>query len=137
MNTILFSHETRVRIDDINFGNHLCHTKFINIIHNARANYLKSIKMTEADCFGFGLIVLNLNISYLSQCFFDDHLTTALSLDGLEKASFSFIYEIYNHTSNKIAAKAISTLAFMDLNKNKLQRIPNEFIKLVNQPSRM
>ena len=88
--------------------------------------------MTEADCFGLGLIVLNLNVIYLSQCFFDDVLTTTLSLNNLEKASFSFSYEIFNHTSKKVAAKAITTHAFMDLKLKKLKRIPHEFINLVS-----
>jgi acyl-CoA thioesterase FadM len=68
----IFSNKLNVRIDDINYSNHLCHTKIVNIIHNTRALFLKSIGLSEINCFGLGLIMLNLNIDYLSECFFPE-----------------------------------------------------------------
>jgi acyl-CoA thioesterase FadM len=54
---IIFRLKMNVRIDDINFGNHLCHSKFINILHNARALFLKQHHLTESNCYGCGLII--------------------------------------------------------------------------------
>jgi YbgC/YbaW family acyl-CoA thioester hydrolase len=128
----LFTHITHVRIDDINFGNHLCHSKFINIIHNARALFLKKHNISESNCFGYKLIMLNLNIDYISECFFNDRLEITLGIDKLEKAKFSLKYSVFNHTSNKLAAKATTLMGFLDIEKGTLKRIPLEFSKLVD-----
>ncbi|GEM_PF-3495270 len=127
----LYTKKTNVRIDDINFSNHLCHSKFINIIHNARALFLKEHNLSESNCFGYGLIMLNLNIDYLNQCSFNDLLEIKLNIDKLERATFLLSYSIYNETIEKLAAKATTLMGFFDLEKGKLRKIPIEFINLI------
>ena len=129
----LFSQKINVRIDDINFGNHLCHTKFINLIHNSRALFLKQHNLSESNCFGFGLVMLNLNIDYLSQCYFDDLLEIRLNIDKIEKVTFLLSYSMLNHNSGKIAAQATTLMGFLDLQKGKLKRVPTEFKDLFGQ----
>lgn len=34
----LFSHQINVRVDDLNYGNHLCHSKLIHMIHEVIIN---------------------------------------------------------------------------------------------------
>ena len=128
----LFTYKMKVRIDDINFANHLCHSKFTNIIHNARVLFLKKHGLSESNCFGYGLVMLNLNIDYVSQCFFDDLLEINLGIDRLEKATVLFSYSIFNHTTNKPAARATTLMGFLDIEKEKLKRIPTEFSSLVD-----
>lgn len=127
----LFTHKIHVRIDDINFGNHLCHSKFINIIHNTRALFLKKNDLSESNCFGYGLIMLNLNIDYKSQCLFDDVLEINLSIDKMEKATFSLTYSVFNQRTNKLAAVATTSMGFFDVEHGKLKRAPIEFLNLV------
>ena len=127
----LFTHKIHVRIDDINFGNHLCHSKFINIIHNTRALFLKEHNLSELNCFGYGLVMLNLNIDYLAQCFFDQILEINLHVDSIEKSKFSLAYSVFNQTSNKLAARATTLMGFFDITKGKLKRVPIEFSNLV------
>jgi len=127
---ILFTHNINVRIDDLNFGNHLCHTKFLNLIHNARALFLKIHNLSEINCFDSQLIMLNLNIKYISQCFFNDLLEINLTIGNLDKASFSFSYLIVNKTSNKLAAEANTVMGFVDIKRGKLKRIPIQFLNL-------
>ena len=129
----IFSNDINVRIDDINYGNHLGHIEFISLIHNTRALFLKKYGLSELDCFGCSLVMLELDIKYSSQCFFDDKLEISLSISEMEKASALFSYIVYNHTSNKIAAKATTLMGFMDAQKEKLRKIPVEFIELINK----
>lgn len=130
-NNNLFTHRINVRIDDINFGNHLCHTKFINLIHNARALFLKKNNLSELDCFGYSLIILNINVNYLSQCYFDDELEINIIKGEINKATFCLSYTIKNLTTDKLALKAESSMAFIDLTSGKLKKIPEEFINLL------
>lgn len=128
---IIYSHIMNVRIDDINFGNHLCHTKFANILHNARALFLKSHRLSESNCFNSGLVMLGLNIDYIGQCFFDDQLEISLGIVAIDKASVTFEYSVYNHTTKKVAANANTKMGFLDLEKGKLKRTPTEFTTLI------
>jgi len=132
----LFTYKSHVRIDDINFGNHLCHSKYLNIIHNARALFLKSHNLSESNCFGCGLVILNLNIEYVGQCFFNDLLEVSLDFNKLERSAstFKLSYSVFNHTSNKLAARAVTLMGFLDLEKIKLKKIPIEFINLIDNP---
>jgi len=127
----IYTNQINVRIDDLNYGNHLCHSKYINIIHNTRALFLKKYNLSELDCFGSGIVMLNLNIDYLSQCMFNDTLEVSLSIDNLEKATFLLSYSVFNHTTNKLAARASTSMGFLDKKKGKLKRVPVDFIKLI------
>lgn len=129
---ILFIYKTHVRIDDINFGNHLCHSKYINIIHDARAVFLKKHNLSELNCFGSRLIMLSLTINYINQCFFNDLLEITLAIDKLERSKLSINYSMFNHTSKKLAADANTLIGFQDVGKEKLNRIPIEFSKLID-----
>jgi YbgC/YbaW family acyl-CoA thioester hydrolase len=131
----LFTNKIHVRIDDMIYGHHLCHSKFINLIHNTRALFLKKHNLSEANCFGYGLIMLNLNIDYINQCFFDDMLEISLNIDKIEKAKFLLTYSVFNRTSNKLAANATTLMGFMDIEKGKLKRVPVEFLNLINNIS--
>ena len=131
----LFTNKIHVRIDDMIYGHHLCHSKFINIIHNTRALFLKKHNLSESNCFGYGLIMLNLNIDYINQCFFDDVLEVNLNIDKIEKAKFLLTYSVHNRTSNKLAANATTLMGFMDIEKGKIKRIPIEFLNLISDIS--
>ena len=129
---ILFSNRINVRIDDINYGNHLCHTKMIAFIHHTRTLFLQRNKLSEIDCFGAGLIMLNLNVEYRSECFFDDTLDIYMHFEKLDKVKIEFSYSVINITTNKLAAKANTLMAFFDIHNQKLIRVPNEFKKLID-----
>lgn len=127
----IYTDGTNVRIDDINYGNHLCHTRIINIIHNTRALFLKSHHLTERDCFGYSLILTALNIRYKSQCYFDDKLKITMSIGDIERSTFSLNYEVLNETTGKIAAQATLVMVFLDPKSHKITKIPQDFTNLI------
>ena len=126
-----YSQSLNVRIDDINFGNHLCHSRYINILHNTRALFFNQLGFSEVNCFGYGIIVLNLSIDYLCQCTFNDSLEVKLCIDSLEKVTFSLTYSIFNHTSHKLAARATTKMGFIDMQRGTLKKVPSEFKNLI------
>ncbi len=129
---LIFKNEISVRIDDINYGNHLCHTRFVNLIHNSRALFLKKHNLSELNCFGSALIMLNLEIYYKSQCFFDDTLEISIYFDSIEKATFKFLYSVLNKTTGKIAASLKTTMGFFSIQNQSLMKPPAEFKHLID-----
>jgi acyl-CoA thioester hydrolase len=126
----LFSTQVPVRINDINYGNHLCHTKLISIIHNARALFLKHHNLSELDCYGVGLVMLKLNVEYISQAFFADLLEIKIYLRKLEGARLELDYIVENRTTEKLTATVNTLMGFYDKQKNKLAKVPAELEKL-------
>jgi len=130
-NNILFSHAFNVRIDDINYGNHLCHTKFLALAHNTRALFLKENNLSESNCYGTGLIMLGLNIEYRNQCSFNDLVEIHMYLKKIDKIKIEFLYKIVNITLNKLAATMNTVMGCFDYNSKKLTKIPKEFEALL------
>jgi acyl-CoA thioesterase FadM len=132
---LLFSNTTRIRIDDLSYGKHLCHIKLINLVHNSRALFFKEHSLSEINCFDFATIILKLNVDYIAQAFFDDILKINIywkeNIGG--KATIELSYSVVNTRTNTLVAKANTTLGFIDMNKDKLVKIPQEFINLVNK----
>ena len=127
----IFSNKVNVAIDDINYGNHLCHSKFISIIHNTRALFLKKHNLSELDCFGCGLVMLNLNIDYKNSCYFDDELEISLRIEKVDRVTVVFSYLMFNMTRDKVAASAETVMGVVDLKKGKLVRVPEGLLALV------
>lgn len=124
----IYCHEQPVRITDINFGNHLSHIALVEFLHDARANFLYSHnKMSEANCFGFGIILTNLDISYKRQAFFGDVLQTKISVSIIDEKKLAFHFEVMNKETQKIIAVATTEMVFFDIEKQKSCIIPLEF----------
>lgn len=129
---LLFSTTIPVRIDDINFSNHLGHDKLVTLLHNARVLFLKKYELSEMNCFDTGLIMLNLKVDYLYQSFYGDVLQFDLYLENLEKAKIEFGYKVTNNKVNKTIATATTVMGFFDYHKQKLIRPPAKFIEMIN-----
>lgn len=126
---LLFSDKMRVRISDINYGNHVCHTKFISMLHNTRVLFLKKYGYSESDFFGNSLVMLNVNIDYLAQCFFDEELIIGITSVGFQKASLCFEYKIFNNTKKTKAVKATLMMGLYDKASNSLKRPTKECVE--------
>lgn len=128
---LLFDNTTLIRIDDVNFANHLDASRFSGMLHNVRALFLKKHNLSEIDCFGVGLIMLNLEITYQGQGFFDDTLHFKLYLESLEKSKISFSYRVSNELTGKPIATAIAVMIFFNMEKQKPTKPPKEFLDLL------
>jgi acyl-CoA thioester hydrolase len=128
---ILFSDKMRVRVSDINYGNHVCHTKFISMLHNVRVLFFKKYGYSEGDFFGNSLVMLNVTIDYLAQCFFDEELIISITSVGFQKAALCFEYEIFNSTRKAKAVKATSIMGLYDKASNSLKRPPKECVEFL------
>lgn len=128
---LLFTHKTSVRMDDINFGNHLAANRMPGLLQTAKAYFLKKHELSEADCYGYGLILLNLEIQFCNQAFFSDELVFNIYLETLSRSTITFSYSISNEVTNKIIAKAKEVIGFFDLEKQRLCKPDERFIKII------
>ena len=87
----------RVRITDINYGNHTGNDTIVGMLHEVRADWLHSYGYTELDIEGVGLIMADLSVCFLGESFFGDELEVNLLLDekSISRLGFNFFYSIF------------------------------------------
>ncbi len=127
----LFSYETRVRVGDLNYGNHLAHDKLILILHDARADLLNSHSLHEMNINNnVALVIVKLNINYIKESFLGDKLIITLFNGEIGGSCFDLTYKIEN-IENKEVANCITTLVCVNKTTRKPTRIPLELQKII------
>ncbi len=96
-----FSTDVRVRISDINYGNHLGNDALLSLVHEARLQFLQSRGFSELDIDGCGLILTDAIILYKSQGFHGDLLTIFAAVDDFNKYGCDF----FSKSSRKTRVK--------------------------------
>jgi acyl-CoA thioesterase FadM len=123
-----FSTDVRVRISDINYGNHLGNDALLSLVHEARLQFLQSRGFSEVDVDGFGLILTDAVIVYKSQGFHGDLLTIFAAVDDFNKYGCDFYFKVIQKNSGKEVARAKTGIVFFDYNRQKIVPVPAAFL---------
>ena len=99
--TLLHKLRLRVRITDINYGNHTGNDRIVAMIHDVRAEWLRTNGYTELDINGTGLIMADLAMQFTGESFFGDELEVQLYVDknSISKVAFNLYYLVTKVTS--------------------------------------
>ena len=112
-----------VRVDDINYREHLAHDKVLTLCHEARRQFFESKKLTEMDLLGKSIIMVDCAVQYKNEGHLGDELTFELGTGDFSGTSFSIYYTI-THKNGQEVARAKTTLGFYDYDARKVQRAP-------------
>jgi acyl-CoA thioester hydrolase len=123
-----FSTDVRVRISDINYGNHLGNDALLALVHEARLQFLQSRGFSELDIDGCGLILADAVIVYKSQGFHGDLLTILAAVDDFNKYGCDFFFKVIQKNSGKEVARAKTGIVFFDYNRQKMAAVPSAFL---------
>jgi acyl-CoA thioesterase FadM len=123
-----FSTDVRVRISDINYGNHLGNDALLSLVHEARLQFLQSRGFSELDIDGCGLILTDAVIVYKSQGFHGDLLTILAAVDDFNKYGCDFFFKVIQKNSGKEVARAKTGIVFFDYNRQKMAPVPAAFL---------
>ncbi len=114
----------RVRVTDLNYGNHLANDKVLSLIHEARVRFLQEHNQSEINFFSNGLIQIDSQIVYKSQAFLSDFLTFFLSLERPTAVGFNIFYKIMRDKTE--IARAKTGLAFFSYQTLKIAKPSKE-----------
>jgi acyl-CoA thioester hydrolase len=123
-----FSTDVRVRISDINYGNHLGNDALLSLVHEARLQFLQSRGFSELDIDGCGLILTDAVILYKSQGFHGDLLTILAAVGDFNKYGCDFFFKVIQKNSGKEVARAKTGIVFFDYNRQKMASVPAAFL---------
>lgn len=116
-----------VRIDDINYGGHMGNDRFLAFAQQARVEWLAAHNLTELDCFGVGLILVEARVRYKAECFAGDRIEVTLTTTDWTTRGFTFEYSFNNRTSGKHAAEISTQMLMYDYQARKVATVPAEF----------
>ncbi|KAA3614984.1 MAG: acyl-CoA thioesterase [Calditrichaeota bacterium] len=123
----IFETEIPIRITDMNYGGHLGNDVYLTIIHEARAQFLKSHGYTEIDIEGVGAVVNNAALVYKAQVFYGDLLTIKISLENPGRMSCDFKYLLENTKTGKEVCRAQTGFVFFNYETGNIVEMPQKF----------
>ena len=126
-----FHTDLRIRISDINYGNHLGNDDVLRLIHEARVRYLQQYDFTELNICGVGLMIVDAAVVYKSQGFYGDRLRIEVTIAEPTRYGCDLYYRITNTGSDKEVARAKSGIVFFDYTGNQLVEMPDEFRQII------
>lgn len=130
----IFTTDIKVRISDINYGNHVGNDALVSIVHEARMQWLVSNNFTELNIGGAALMMADLAVEYKAESFYGDTLNIAISIGEITKISFEIFYEITTSRNDKsiLVAKAKTGMVCFDYETRKVTSIPEIFRQIIN-----
>ena len=130
----IFSTEIAVRITDINYGNHVGNDAFVQLIHEARVQWLTCNNYTELNIEGVSLIMADLAVEYKGESFYGDVLQIDIAVGEISRAGFELYYQITTTRDGKniLIAKAKTGLVSFNYEEKKVRELPFKFIELLN-----
>jgi acyl-CoA thioester hydrolase len=127
----IFSTQIKVRITDINYGNHLGNDSLLAIIQESRLQFLQSIDYSEVDIEGVGIIMGDVVIEYKRQAYYGDDLKIDIDTGDIARKSFDIYYRVSNQ-EDKLVALCKTGIVFYDYKQKKAVMVPKNFIKKIN-----
>ena len=117
-----------VRITDINYGNHVGNNSIVEIIHEARVQFLQQNGFTELDIAGISLIMSELQVEYKNESFYPTLLLIDIYCGEISKVHFELYYKVSTKRDQQdiLIALAKTGMVCYDYDIKKIGNIPEE-----------
>lgn len=132
LNPVLFETAIQVRISDLNYGAHLGIPSLSQILHNTRDMYMRSLGVSEINCFGTKIVHVSQTVTCHQETFFGDELNISIYFVEKTKARIKLKYEVTNIKTEKVISDAEETILFLSTRNNSLTKPPEELLRIVS-----
>lgn len=124
-----------VRITDINYGNHVGNNAIVEIIHEARVQFLQKYNFTELNVAGVALIMSELLVEYKSESFYQDVLEVTIFCGEITRVAFELFYQVSAKRNGQevLIALAKTGMVCYDYKMKKVIAVPAE-LKSILRP---
>jgi acyl-CoA thioester hydrolase len=128
----IFSTNITVRIDDLNYGNHLSNDCYLKYMQEARMQFLAHYNLNEMDIGGTSVIMGDTAIVFKHECFYADVLKIEVSAQNFGSRSFDLFYKFTKNNGKTLVCEAKTGMVCFDYNIRKTTVVPQSFIDLVS-----
>lgn len=116
----------KVRVTDLNYGNHLGNNALLGLLHEARLDWFRALGyQDERDLGGAGIIMADAAIVFQSEAFLGDDLTIELRIGDISRVAFDLFYVVM--AAERPVAQAKTAIVFFDYNKRRATSMPAVF----------
>lgn len=119
--------ERAVGISDVNFARHLNSVAMVNILHEARLQFLASMGFTEGNIYGLGMVVTDLAVEYRAESFANDMLIIDVGVSAFNRYGFDIGMQVTNSALETIVCNAKMGIVFFDFDKHQIAQVPGAF----------
>jgi acyl-CoA thioester hydrolase len=130
----LFSMERSVGISDVNYAKHLDSVAMVNILHEARLQFLAGLGFTEGNIFGLGMVVTDLAVDYRSESFANDLLIVDVGVSGFNRYGFDIGLQVTNSALDAVVCNAKMGVVFFDFDRHQITELPPAFKAILDRP---
>ncbi len=130
--TYPYSTELTVRIQDINYGNHVGNDAFISLLHEARIRYFNHLGYSETDIEGCAIVISDLAVVYKAQARHGDRLKCEIAAKEFNKYGCDIFYRVTRVPDHTLMLEAKTGIVFFDYCENKITRMPHAFARAVS-----
>lgn len=128
----LFSMERTVGISEVNYAKHLDSVSMVNLLHEARLQFLASLGVTEANICGLGLVLADLAIEFRAESFAGDRLIIDVGVLDFNRYGFDIGLQVTNSALESVVCAAKQGVVFFDFDSHELCEIPPAFKSMLD-----
>jgi acyl-CoA thioesterase FadM len=123
----------KVRVTDLNYGNHLANDKIQTYLQEARIDFLAEHGLSELNVgSNTSLIQGDAAIVFKSEGFLHNEIEVKIAIDDISNSSFDFVYQLTNLSTNKLLALAKTRMVCFDYEVRKVRPVTDELLKIAN-----
>ncbi|MFZ8933704.1 MAG: thioesterase family protein [Bacteriovoracaceae bacterium] len=120
----VFETKVQVRIDDINYGQHLSNDRLLVYAHEARMRYFRALGIEDEKSVGGSSIIMSDSaIMYRNEGLWAQELNISIYLPPTHSYGFDLFYSVQNDQGAEVA-RIKTGLVFYDYEKKKLSKAP-------------
>ena len=125
-----------IRITDINYGNHAGNNAIVEIIHEARMQFLKQHGFTELDAGGTALTMSELLVEFKGESFYGDILEVCVYAGEISRKSFELFYRLTSlRSQNVVIAHAKTGMVCFNYALKKIDLLPKNLRDILESHS--
>ena len=129
MDEFKFSISLRVRVGDLNYGNHVGHQNYFLYFQEARIAYLNQFGFSELDIDGLAMMIAEANCRYKKELFLGDNLSVDCRVSRVKKKVFIMDYRISKRQT--VCAEGFTAGLCLAYSTKKIVRLPQKFTDAV------
>lgn len=119
-------HPLTVRITDMNYGRHLGHDAVISLLHEARAQALQALGLSEADMGGYPSVAADIAVQYQAEARFPDALVIDTAIPAPTGKAVTVYHRIRREADARVVATARINMMLIDLETGRPVAVPGE-----------
>ncbi len=130
---IIATIKLKVRIGDINYGNHVGNDSFVSLIHEARIQWLQLNNFSEIDAGGTGLIMADLGIEFKKEAYYGEEILIEIAAGEIARVSFELFYQLSTERNQEkvLLAKAKTGMVCYQYELKKTVSVPDSLQQIL------